>query len=978
MRPIFLAALGLSALAAPSMWLASGCAAGSETGGNSESVTGTSVGGRETTSSAQGGAGGHGGSGGHGGAGGNGGSGGSGGSGGMTTGNGGSGGTGGTPCVPTTEVCDGADNNCDGKVDEGCGCKLGDTQPCYSGDPPTKDIGTCTDGVQTCDLQGKWGACAGEVTPMSEVCDGADNDCDGMKDDGLGVTTCGLGICKMTVDNCVNGVPVTCVPGLPTSEKCNGVDDDCDGTIDEGCSCTDGAVQGCYTGSPATIGVGECKSGTQVCVGGQWGSCSGEMLPAIETCNAKDDNCNGTSDDGLGTVNCGIGECGATVQFCVGGNVQTCTPGQPGAESCDGKDNNCNGAVDDGLGTVTCGLGECLNTVPFCKNGQPNLCNPLPPTSEACDAKDNNCNGAIDDGNPGGGGTCMTGNSGICAAGTLTCTSGAVACIQNVQPAGEACNGLDDNCDGTADNGNPGGGAMCATGKLGVCNPGTTSCTGGQILCNQDVLPSSEVCDGLDNNCNGIADEGSPNAGQACNTGKLGVCGAGTTSCQGGAIVCLQNTQPSAETCDGADNNCDGTVDNGNPGGGLLCNTGKQGVCSTGTTVCQGGAIACNQNTQSSPETCDGLDNDCNGAADNGNPGGGASCGTGKLGVCSAGTTACTAGQIACNQTTQSSAEACDGLDNDCNGVVDNGNPGGGASCGTGKLGVCSAGTTACTAGAIACNQTTQSSAETCDGLDNDCNGAVDNGNPGGGASCSTGKQGVCSAGTTACTAGAIACNQTTQPSAETCDGVDNNCNGAVDDGNPGGGASCSTGKLGICAAGTTACSAGAVKCNQNQAPTTETCNALDDNCDGAVDINPTINDGIPNTCGAANALTVNIAPGGTQDVTGTVDVKGDDYFLVNFTSVPGVGQYYHPKIDLINNGAGQFIISAENSCGSGAWCGIDVSTVEMNFPVNPNNCQAFGNCSDTIPRYSQWVVRVKRTSGPPNCSTYTVRVSNQ
>ncbi len=847
------------------MWLASGCAAGSETGGNSESVTGTSVGGRETTSSAQGGAGGHGGSGGHGGAGGHGGS---GGSGGMTTGNGGSGGTGGTPCVPTTEVCDGADNNCDGKVDEGCGCKLGDTQPCYSGDPPTKDIGTCTDGVQTCDLQGKWGACAGEVTPVSEVCDGADNDCDGMKDDGLGVTTCGLGICKMTVDNCVNGVPEKCVPGLPTSEKCNGVDDNCDGTIDEGCSCTDGAVQGCYTGSPATQGVGECKSGTQVCVGGQWGSCSGEMLPAIETCNAKDDNCNGATDDGLGTVNCGIGECGATVPFCVGGNVQTCTPGQPKAESCDGKDNDCNGAVDDGLGTVTCGIGECLNTVPFCKNGQPNLCNPLPPTSEACDAKDNNCNGAIDDGNPGGGGACMTGNSGICAAGTLTCTSGAVACIQNVQPAGEACNGLDDNCDGMADNGNPGGGMVCATGKLGVCNPGTTSCTGGQILCNQDVLPSSEVCDGLDNNCNGIADEGSPGAGQPCSTGKLGVCGAGTTSCQGGAIVCLQTTQPSAEACDGADNNCDGTVDNGNPGGGLLCNTGKQGVCTTGTTVCQSGAIACNPNTQSS--------------------------------------------------------------------------------------------------------------AETCDGLDNDCNGAIDNGNPGGGASCNTGNQGVCAAGTTACTAGAIACNQTTQPSAETCDGVDNNCNGTADDGNPGGGAACNTGKLGICAAGTTACSAGAVKCNQNQAPTTETCNALDDNCDGTVDINPTINDGIPNTCGAANALTVNIAPGGTQDVTGSVDVKGDDYFLVNFTSVPGVGQYYHPKIDLINNGAGQFIISAENSCGSGPWCGIDVSTVEMNFPNNPNNCQAFGNCSDATPRYSQWVVRVKRTSGAPNCSTYTVRVSNQ
>jgi hypothetical protein len=49
-----------------------------------------------------------------------------------------------------------------------------------------------------------------------------------------------------------------------------------------------------------------------------------------------------------------------------------------------------------------------------------------------------------------------------------------------------------------------------------------------------------------------------------------------------------------------------------------------------------------------------------------------------------------------------------------------------------------------------------------------------------------------------------------------------------------------------------------------------------------------------------------------------------------------------------------------------------------MTFPGNPNNCLAFGTCSDATQRFSQWVVRVKRTSGAPNCSSYTVRVSNQ
>ena len=78
---------------------------------------------------------------------------------------------------------------------------------------------------------------------------------------------------------------------------------------------------------------------------------------------------------------------------------------------------------------------------------------------------------------------------------------------------------------------------------------------------------------------------------------------------------CSPENQPgNPETCDGRDNDCDGGVDEGNPGGGLSCTTSKLGTCAAGTTYCLGGGIACAQNTFPSPEICNGLDDDCNGA----------------------------------------------------------------------------------------------------------------------------------------------------------------------------------------------------------------------------------------------------------------------------------------------------------------------------------------------------------------------------
>jgi hypothetical protein len=76
------------------------------------------------------------------------------------------------------------------------------------------------------------------------------------------------------------------------------------------------------------------------------------------------------------------------------------------------------------------------------------------------------------------------------------------------------------------------------------------------------VTPVPEACDGKDNDCDGQVDNGAPDTGEPCTPG-LGECAWGETLCQDGQVVC--SVSPAAETCDGLDNDCDGVTDNGLP-----------------------------------------------------------------------------------------------------------------------------------------------------------------------------------------------------------------------------------------------------------------------------------------------------------------------------------------------------------------------------------------------------------------------------
>lgn len=210
----------------------------------------------------------------------------------------------------------------------------------------------------------------------------------------------------------------------------------------------------------------------------------------------------------------------------------------------------------------------------------------------------------------------------------------------------EVCNGRDDDCDRVVDEDfdfesdvtHCGGcGRACRPARAtGVCVEGV--CTveaceegfadlddgilGCEYMC--PTVVDDETCDGVDEDCDGSVDEGLDRSAPD----QFGVCAAAMRVCNGADgwgppdLEAVDDYQADEDLCDGLDNDCDGMVDEAQEALGELCEVGF-GVCrQAGVRVCgpDRRSVTCGADpgmpTAADDSLCDGIDSDCDGRVD--------------------------------------------------------------------------------------------------------------------------------------------------------------------------------------------------------------------------------------------------------------------------------------------------------------------------------------------------------------------------
>jgi hypothetical protein len=549
-----------------------------------------------------------------------------------------------------------------------------------------------------------------------------------------------------------------CDAQVPAAESCNGLDDDCDGDVDEG------------------------TGGSKCFIENQWGACQGTYLcdngsllcdaadPEPEVCDGLDNDCNDVVDDGFQDSDLdGIADClendkdgDGILDFqdnCPGvtnsdqldtdldmagnacdpdddndqsGDWDDCAPLNkeiyPGAEEiCNALDDDCDSLVDEGfVDSDFDALSDCVD--PDDDNDGfldeedclPGDASAFPGAPELCDGVDNNCNDVADES------YLDTDDDGIadCVDEDLDgdgVENGVDNCPTQVNPGqGDSDgDGTGDLCDPDTDgDGIPDGVDTCPA----LFNPGQHDLDSDGLgdLCDLDI--DGDGLDNQDDNCPLVAnlaqeDQDEDGTGDACD---LDGDGDGSPDSKDCAPLDPYVFPEAEEVCDGSDNNCNGAFDEGFADHDLdgfkdCVDPDDDGDGYKDTADCEPLLPAINPGAK---ETCNGLDDDCNDVVDDDL--GKLACGKGE---CFHTTAACANGVAQqCDPFKGIAEEICDGLDNDCDGLTDEDQ--GSTSCGTG---FCLHTSLNCVAGEPQqCNPFEGAEPEICDGKDNDCDSVID------------------------------------------------------------------------------------------------------------------------------------------------------------------------------------------------------------------------------------------------------------
>ncbi len=449
--------------------------------------------------------------------------------------------------LPTDEVCNGLDDDCDTKIDEGDVC-----------------VG-----------------CSGV-----ELCNNTDDDCDGNIDEDL-TRPCGtdIGECTAGTETCAAGVWAGCDATGPFVEVCDALDNDCDGSVN-------GFAEECSVLPGGNPNVGECHPGDRVCaINGVFGACLGEVVPTTEICDTLDNDCDGTVDEDTGGADCST-DCGLGQTVCVMGVLECNAVAADDDDTCNGIDDDCDGSFDeDAPDGGPCEVpGEVCNGTLICMTGTYACVGDPIQDTDVCDCEDNDCDDQIDEGNGAcpGGSTCSDCACRFpCQPGEFPCNAGQICdtatnfCIEDVC-ANVNCQPLPD---GTATECDQASGA-CVSVCAGVtCNDGLI-CFGPTGECEPDNCSTFPERCGEGEHCEAGACVADPCFGVTCT---------GETYCLAGDCIgsCADVDCPTGERC--RLGLCETDPCGGDCGSGQVCND------STGTCV----ADPCDGITCDPGEACD-------------------------------------------------------------------------------------------------------------------------------------------------------------------------------------------------------------------------------------------------------------------------------------------------------------------------------------------------------------------------------------